>query len=181
MSGVEDGAAIPFESRKACCSSSAAVRSVFANLEAVMPLEPACAGSPAPSCDRGCRRGTGTAWPNRVGTRNARSSPVSTRPSVVSAWLSRRWPPQWPAVGKWPAHSRLLAVAAAGHLPTAATPPLEPRPMPIRSQHRQTGWLGYASVLTQTHDAGSLSSLARIEAADAVQTNGFGSLLCSAR
>ena len=38
-----------------------------------------------------------------------------------------------------------------------------------------------ASVLTQTHDAGSRSSLARTEAADAVQTNGFGSVLCSAR
>ena len=35
--------------------------------------------------------------------------------------------------------------------------------------------------LTHTDRAGSLSSLAIIEAADAVQTNGFGSALCSAR
>ena len=37
------------------------------------------------------------------------------------------------------------------------------------------------SALTHTDRAGSLSSLAIIEAADAVQTNGFGSALCSAR
>jgi uncharacterized protein YdeI (YjbR/CyaY-like superfamily) len=38
-----------------------------------------------------------------------------------------------------------------------------------------------ASALTQTDATGSLSSLARIEAADAVQTNGLGLTLCSAR
>ena len=38
-----------------------------------------------------------------------------------------------------------------------------------------------ASALAHTIDAASLSSLARIEAADAVQTNGLGSALCSAR
>ena len=37
------------------------------------------------------------------------------------------------------------------------------------------------SALTHTDRAGSLSILAIIEAADAVQTNGFGSALCSAR
>jgi hypothetical protein len=38
-----------------------------------------------------------------------------------------------------------------------------------------------ASALTHSDDAGSLSSLAKIEAADAFQTKGFGSALCSAR
>jgi hypothetical protein len=38
-----------------------------------------------------------------------------------------------------------------------------------------------ASASTQTEATGSLSSLARIEAADAVQTNGLGLALCSAR
>ena len=39
----------------------------------------------------------------------------------------------------------------------------------------------HTSALTHSEDTGSLSSLARIEAADAFQTNGFGSALCSAR
>ena len=43
------------------------------------------------------------------------------------------------------------------------------------------GYADLASALTQTDRAGSLSSLAKIEAAEAVQTNGFGSALCSAR
>lgn len=38
-----------------------------------------------------------------------------------------------------------------------------------------------ASALTHSEDTDSLSSLARIEAADAFQTNGFGLALCSAR
>jgi len=32
------------------------------------------------------------------------------------------------AVDKWPAYARLSAVAQAGHLPTAPTPPLGTRP-----------------------------------------------------
>jgi hypothetical protein len=38
-----------------------------------------------------------------------------------------------------------------------------------------------ASALTQTEGAGKLSSLARIAAAEAFHTNGFGLALCSAR
>ena len=38
-----------------------------------------------------------------------------------------------------------------------------------------------SSALTHSDAAGSLSSLARMEAADAFQTKGFGSALCSAR
>src|SRR6266446_1224353 len=36
------------------------------------------------------------------------------------------------AVDKWPAAARLVAVAAAGHLPTAPTPPPGARSAPIR-------------------------------------------------
>jgi hypothetical protein len=35
------------------------------------------------------------------------------------------------AVDKWPAYARLLAVAPAGHLPTAPTPPPGTRPLPV--------------------------------------------------
>ena len=51
------------------------------------------------------------------------------------------------------------------------------RPMPLPSATRSKVLV----LLTHTDRAGSLSSLAIIEAADAVQTNGFGSALCSAR
>jgi hypothetical protein len=44
------------------------------------------------------------------------------------------------------------------------------------------GWISadQPSALTQTDGAGSLLSLARIDAAEAVQVKGFGSALCSA-
>ena len=42
-------------------------------------------------------------------------------------------------------------------------------------------WRPIASALTQSEDADSVLSLARMEAADAFQTNGLGLALCSAR
>jgi hypothetical protein len=44
---------------------------------------------------------------------------------------------------------------------------------------RSRVWL--ASAVTHTDGTGSLSSLARIDAAEAVQTNGLGLALCSVR
>jgi hypothetical protein len=41
------------------------------------------------------------------------------------------------AVDKWPAAARLVAVAAAGHLPTAPTPPQGARPEPVFPAERE--------------------------------------------
>jgi len=52
------------------------------------------------------------------------------------------------AVDKWPAYARLSAVAQAGHLPTAPTPPLGTRPTTGAAERQLIGRQSSGSCIT---------------------------------
>lgn len=61
----------------------------------------------------------------------------------------------------------------------SAQHPRDPKKIANRASRGIAGEI--TSALTHSDDTGSLSILAKIEAADAFQTKGFGSALCSVR
>jgi hypothetical protein len=66
--------------------------------------------------------------------------------SALAAHRAATW--CGPAVDSWPAHARLAAVAPAGHLPTAPTPPpgTQLRDLPVLIRQRLTdGWRSWST------------------------------------